>query len=280
MAERMVRVNGVDLCVEAFGDPRDPVVLLIQGVGASMLWWDERFCRSLAERGRRVIRYDARDTGRSVVYEPGRPGYTGGDLVADAAGVLDALGAERAQVIGVSAGGAFAQLLALEHPDRVDGLVLISTTAAVPLGRDLPPPTEEFVRFVSGFTIDWGDVASVIDAQVAYARLLAGGVRPFDEAAVRDLVRRDVERATDVAALQNHDLIADDGRVHPPLSSITAPTLVIHGTADPMFPLAHAEALAEAIPGARLLLLDGAGHGVDRTDWPVVIDAAVDLGSA
>lgn len=273
MAERMVRANGVDLCVEVFGEPQDPAVLLMQGVGASMLWWEEPFCRSVAERGRRVIRYDNRDTGRSVTDGPGRPGYTGGDLVADAAGVLDALAVERAQLVGVSAGGAFAQLLALDHPDRVDGLVLISTTAALHLDRELPTPTDEFVRFASGFSVDWEDEASVIESQVAYARLLAGGVRPFDEAAIRELVRRDVERASDIAALQNHDHIADDGRERPPLSAISAPTVVIHGSADPMFPLAHGEALAEEIPGARLLVLDGAGHGLDRTDWPTVLDA-------
>ena len=86
-------------------------------------------------------------------------------------------------------------------------------------------------------------------------------------------MRRDVERASDIAALQNHDHIADDGRERPPLSAISAPTVVIHGSADPMFPLAHGEALAEEIPGARLLVLDGAGHGLDRTDWPTVLDA-------
>ncbi|MBL8778443.1 MAG: alpha/beta hydrolase [Acidimicrobiales bacterium] len=273
MAERVVRANGVDLCVEAFGEPQDTAVLLMQGVGASMLWWEEPFCRSLAGRGRHVIRYDNRDTGRSVTSEPGRPEYTGGDLVADAVGVLDALAVERAQLVGVSAGGAFAQLLALDRPDRVEGLVLITTTAALSLDRELPPPTDEFLRFASGFSVDWEDEASVIEGQVAYARLLAGGVRPFDEAAMRDLVRRDVERATDIAALQNHDQIADDGRERPPLSSIAAPTVVIHGSADPMFPLAHGEALAEEIPGAHLLVLEGAGHGLDRTDWPTVLDA-------
>jgi pimeloyl-ACP methyl ester carboxylesterase len=112
--------------------------------------------------------------------------------------------------------------------------------------------------------------------QVAYARVLAGNERPFDEGEARDFVRRDVERAHDFAAAQNHDLLAGDERQRAPLSSIEAPTLVIHGTADPMFPLAHGEALAAEIPGARLLALPGAGHGVQRADWEAIAQAIAD----
>src|SRR5215204_4415444 len=235
----MIQANGVELCIEPFGDPADPPILLVMGIGGSMLWWEEGFCRMLADRRRFVIRYDHRDTGRSVAYEPGRPGYTGADLVADAAGVLDAHELPAAHIVGVSAGGAFAQLLALDFPERVRSLVLISTSPAVPVEPELPPPTEVFGRFVSTARVDWSDAASVIGYQVGYARMLAGGERPFDEAAARDLMRRDAERAGDLAALQNHDSIPDDGRRHAPLSSIAAPTLVIHGTADPMFPIGH-----------------------------------------
>ena len=115
----------------------------------SMLWWEERFCRKLADAGRFVVRYDHRDTGRSITYEPGRPQYTGADLVADAVGVLDGYGIAAAHVVGVSAGGAFAQLIGLDHPDRVLSLVVISSSPATPTDRELPPPTEEFGRFVS-----------------------------------------------------------------------------------------------------------------------------------
>ena len=113
----------------------------------------------------------------------------------------------------------------------------------------------------------------MIDYLVAYARVLAGGERRFEEAEVRDLVRRDVERARDFAALQNHDLLEDEDKPRRPLSSLQAPTLVIHGTADPMFPLAHGQALASEIPGARLLRLEGSGHGVERTDWNAITEA-------
>jgi pimeloyl-ACP methyl ester carboxylesterase len=271
MAERMIEATGVELCAESFGDPGDPPMLLIMGVGASMLWWEEGFCRMLAERGRFVIRYDHRDTGRSVTYEPGRPGYAGADLVADAAGVLDAYGLPAAHVVGVSAGGAFAQLLALAHPERVRSLVLISTSLAVRTRRELPPPSDEFARFVATAKVDWSDAESVIDHLVAYSRGLAGE-RPFDEAATRDFVRRDVDRARNFAAAQNHDLIegASSGK---PLSAIAVPTLVIHGTADPMFPIGHGEALAREIPGARLLALAGAGHGISRRDWETIVGA-------
>jgi pimeloyl-ACP methyl ester carboxylesterase len=230
----------------------------------------------LADGRRFVIRYDHRDTGRSVTYEPGRPDYTGADLVADAAGVLDAYGIPAAHVVGVSAGGALAQLLALDVAGRVRSLVLISTSAALPGDRELPPPTGEFARFVTTARVDWSDAESVVGYLVAYARVLNGDQRPFDETAARELMRREVERARDFAAAHNHDALADDGRPHAPLSSITAPTLVIHGTADPMFPLEHGAALAEAIPDASLLTLEGAGHGVDRRDWETIARAVID----
>src|ERR1041384_325761 len=131
----MIEVNGVELCTEPFGDPGDPAILLVVGCGGSMRGWEEGFCRVLAAGGRFVIRYDHRDTGRSVTYEPGRPEYAGADLVADAAGVLDAYELAAGHIVGVSAGGAFAQLLALDAPDRVLSLTLISTSPAVALER-------------------------------------------------------------------------------------------------------------------------------------------------
>jgi pimeloyl-ACP methyl ester carboxylesterase len=273
VAERMIETNGVELCTEPFGVPSDPPVLLVMGVGASMLWWEEDFCRLLAEGGRFVIRYDHRDTGRSVTYEPGRPRYTGADLVADAVGVLDAYGIAAAHVVGVSAGGALAQLLSLGFPDRVLTLALISTSPATPGERSLPSATERFNDFLASTAVDWSDRPSVIDYLVAYERMLAGGVRPFDEAAWRELVGRDVERARDIAASENHSLIPEGDVPSEPISSIEVPTLVIHGTADPMFPLAHGRALAEEIPGARLLTLEGTGHGVDRADWEPIAHA-------
>jgi pimeloyl-ACP methyl ester carboxylesterase len=272
----MVAVNGVELCTEPFGDSADPPILLVMGIGASMLWWEEAFCRMLAGGGRFVIRYDHRDTGRSVAYEPGHPEYTGADLVADAAGVLDAYGIAAAHLVGVSAGGGIAQEVALDYPDRVLSLVLISTSPAAPGDRGLPPPTAEFGRFVTTAEVDWSDPQSVIEYLVEYSRVLAGEDRPFDEAAFRALATRDVERASDFSAAQNHDLLHGEGGSREPLSSISSPTLVIHGTADPMFPMGHGEALAQEIPDARLLRLEGAGHGVYRTDWEAIVAAILE----
>jgi pimeloyl-ACP methyl ester carboxylesterase len=266
MAERTVRAAGIELCVEALGDPADVPILLVMGLGASMLWWDESFCRMLADGGRYVIRYDHRDTGRSTTYEPGHPGYGSADVVDDAGRVLDGYGLRAAHLVGVSAGGALAQVFALGHPDRVLSLVLISTSPATPGDRDLPPPTDELRRFLAGAAVDWSDEEAVVDHLVEYGRLLAGGRRPFDDVALRDLVQRDVERARNIEAVQNHDLIAGDEPPPGDLSSITVPTLVIHGTADPMFPLPHGEALATEIPGARLLRVEDAGHGIDPAD--------------
>jgi pimeloyl-ACP methyl ester carboxylesterase len=272
----MVEANEVELCTESFGDPVDPPILLIMGVGASMLWCDERFCRMLAEHNRFVIRYDHRDTGRSVTFEPGSAGYTGADLVADAVGVLDAYDVSRAHLAGISAGGAFAQLLALNFSERVLTLVLISTSPVKPVRRELPPPTAEFVRFVRTAEVDWTDAGSVIEYLVEYERVLAGTQRPFDDTVARDLVRRDVERAHDFAARRNHDSLPDGELPPAALSSIGVPTLVIHGTADPMFPIEHGRALAEEIPGARLLPLRGAGHGIERPDWETIAGGIIE----
>ena len=274
--ERVIDANGVELCTETFGDRADAPILLIMGTGGSMLWWEEGFCRMLAERARFVMRYDQRDSGRSTSYAAGHPGYTGTDLMADAARVLDAHDIAAAHIVGVSAGGGLAQELALDRPERVLSLVLISTTFATATGRSLPGATEDFAEFVATARVDWSDEDSMVEYMVGYQRVLAGGERPFDEIAARALMRREIERARNYSAVQNHDLIQDDGGECQPMSSIAVPTLVIHGSADPMFPIEHGEALAGELPNARLLRLKGAGHGVYRADWEAIVSAIVE----
>jgi len=219
-----------------------------------------------------VIRYDHRDTGRSQSWPPGRPGYTGDDLVADAARVLDGFGIAAAHVVGVSMGGALTQVLALDHPERVLSLVLMSTSPAGP-GDGLPGPAAEYVEFLRNATVDPSDPRAVAEGVVAEVRVLAGSERPFDEAAVRALVARDVARADSYLSAGNHMQVEGGEPWRHRLGTVAVPTLVVHGTADPLFPIEHGVALAAEIPGARLMRLDGAGHGLERPDHEAVVRA-------
>ena len=178
-SEMILSVNGVQLCAETFGERRDPAVLLIMGSAASMDWWQEELCELIAAGGRFVIRYDHRDTGRSVSYPPGEPGYTGGDLVRDALGVLDALRVERAQLVGMSMGGGIAQVIALDHPQRASSLALISTSFADRDHSDLPGMSEEAVARLPTAQPEWADRVAVIDYQVELQRACASDSAPF-----------------------------------------------------------------------------------------------------
>jgi pimeloyl-ACP methyl ester carboxylesterase len=262
---------------EAFGRREDPAILLIAGMGSSMDWWEDGFCTALADGGRFVIRYDARDTGQSAHYPVGEPGYGAGEMVGDAIGLLDSYGIGSACVMGISMGGAQAQLAALDHPERVGALVLVSTTAG---GLDGPGPDPALsAYFASAAEPDWSDVDAVIDSQVDYARALAARSVPFDEPGTRALVARALARTIDVrAALTNHGAVQDDRAPWASeLGSIAVPTLVVHGEEDPMFPVGHGEALAAAIPGATLLRLPGVGHEFPPRVWPVVVPAVLGI---
>jgi pimeloyl-ACP methyl ester carboxylesterase len=159
-APRIVQANGVRLCVQTFGYESDPALLLIAGAACSMDWWQDGLCERLADGGCLVIRYDHRDTGQSVTYPPGAPGYDGRDLVEDALGVLDALGVSPAHLVGMSMGGGIAQQLALLYPDRVASLALISSTSAVTReagAPELPAPSHELrQRFAEPLPIRTG----------------------------------------------------------------------------------------------------------------------------
>jgi pimeloyl-ACP methyl ester carboxylesterase len=275
--ERIVRVNGVELCVETFGSREDPAMLLIMGRSGSMDFWQDELCERLAAGGRFVIRYDLRDTGRSVHYPVGAPRYSGSDLVADAVGLLDALGLARAHLVGLSMGGAFAQVAALDHPDRVASLTLIATSPAGP-DPDLPKMTDESVaQFTALAAPDWSDPDSVVEYGVAFSRVLAGRGRPFDADGTRALWRRAVARSVSMkASFANHGAIDGTDRWRERLGEVRAPTLVIHGTDDPVFPPAHGAALAAEIPGAELLLLEGVGHELPPWTWDVAVPAILE----
>jgi pimeloyl-ACP methyl ester carboxylesterase len=274
---RMVRANGVDLCVQAFGEPGDPPILLIMGSGASMDWWEDAFCARLAGGGRFVVRYDHRDTGRSVSYAPGVPGYTGEDLVDDAVAILDALGMGRAHVAGMSMGGAIAQLIALDHRDRVASLTLIATSAG-PGDPDLPGmPAATRAAFAAVSSPDWSDRSAVVAYYTRLARISASPRRAFDEESFARLCERVLDRTTNIASsATNHDLLDGGGRWRERLSGLDVPTLVVHGTDDPVVPIEHGQALATEIPGARLLTLRDTGHELPPSTWDVLVPALLD----
>ncbi|MCT2582822.1 alpha/beta fold hydrolase [Actinophytocola gossypii] len=264
---QLVDVRGVRLAVSTFGARTDPPVLLVAGVGCSMDWWEPDFCAALADAGRYVVRYDHRDTGESVSYPPGAPGYRSEDLVEDPVAVLAALGVSPAHLVGISMGGGLTQLLALAHPEAVRTLTLISTSGGAgdpdlpPMGAFEPPPEP-----------DWSDRAAVLDYHVESQRPYAAATRPFDAEAFRAVAALAHDRTTNPeSAAKNHYLAEGGGPWRSRLPEVTAPTLVLHGTEDPMFPPAHGEALAREIPNARLVPMPGVGHELTRPDWPLVL---------
>jgi pimeloyl-ACP methyl ester carboxylesterase len=210
-----------------------------------------------------VIRYDQRDTGRSVTYEPGAPEYTGADLVRDAVGILDVQEVVAAHIVGMSMGGGLAEWIAIAFPERVASLTLVSTGPGS--GDDLPPMSDELRSVFDDPPPDpdWSDREAVVESVVEGWRPY-GGTHPFDESRLREIAERAFDRSTCIeSSMKNHWLIESGGDApgRGALREIRAPTLVVHGTADPFFPVAHGEALAREIPHARLLLLEGMGHG-------------------
>jgi len=280
MGETFVTVGDVQLCAEEFGERAYPSILLISGAAASMDWWDAEFCERLAAGGRHVIRYDHRDTGRSTSYPPGKPGYSGRDLVADASALIDRLADGHAHVVGVSMGGGLAQDLVVRDPAQVASLTLIATS---PIARrdptPLPPMTERLRRAFADPPPDpdWTDREAVVEFFLAQEELFAGPAG-FDPEQTRTSAERVFDRTVNLeSSAKNHWLVvgADDDDAGPAdLTRVSAPTLVIHGSVDPLFPVEHGKALAAEIPGARLLVLDGVGHQVPpRSTWDTVIPA-------
>jgi pimeloyl-ACP methyl ester carboxylesterase len=269
--------EGVQLDVEVLGDEDAPAMLLLGGAGWSRDWWDDDLCARLVTRGRRVVRYDPRDTGASTCWPVGAPGYTGQQLVTDALAVLDAVGVARAHVVGLSAGGGTAQELALAHRERITALTLIATTAIDP-GGDLPGPTPA-IRAVfadEGPGPDWSDPEAAVTALVEAERPFAGP-DAFDEKRIRAIAERVVARSRDLAASTTNPFLVTDGGGPTGVRELAGlPVLVVHGTADPVFPVEHGRALAAAIPGARLLELEGMGHQVPpEPTWDRFVDAAL-----
>ncbi|HEX5734474.1 MAG TPA: alpha/beta fold hydrolase [Blastocatellia bacterium] len=274
MKTKHINTNGVELFSESFGDHSDPTILLIMGAMASAVWWPEEFCRRLADRSRHVIRYDHRDTGRSVSYAPGQIEYSVEDLADDAVNILDAYGIDRAHLVGMSLGGFLSQLVALKYPDRVLTLTLISSERLGPEDPAMPPMDPKVPAYhAQGSAVDWSDRESVVEYSVGAWRLLSGSAHPFDEEAIRTLAAQDFDRTNNLLTAMNHALLSGGERWFGRLDEVRVPALVIHGTEDPVLPYAHALALTEALPDAKLLTLKGTGHELHRNDWGTIIDA-------
>lgn len=270
---RMVQTGRVQLATETFGSERDPAILLVMGATASMLGWPERFCDDLARRGFFVIRFDHRDTGQSTTLPPGQAAYAAEDLAADVVGILDAYRLEKATLMGMSLGGYLAQMVALQHPERVRSLVLL---AAEPLGWDGPAlpniPDEFFEHFATLQTLDWSDRGEVIGFLQRIDEMSAGSGQRFDAAQARARIERVLERTQSPASMFNHAsmTLRDDwtGRFR----EIRRPVLVIHGEDDPLLPVENGRAIASGIDGAEIHVIAGMGHELPASRFATISD--------
>jgi pimeloyl-ACP methyl ester carboxylesterase len=285
--EHFADVNGQRLCYETFGDQADAPLLLIMGLGAQMVLWDDEFCAALAARGFYVIRFDNRDIGRSSSVNEvvkvdlpslmmqamqGKPiasPYKLRDMAEDAAALLDHLKIPAAHVVGASMGGMIAQELAMILPARVLTLTSIMSTTGAP---NLPPPKPEGAAVLMAPPVLTRD--DYIAAFGRNWRVLRAGVFPEDEAKDKARAARMWDRGTNPAGVARQLLaIFASGDRTQRLGSVRMPTLVIHGTPDPLVPVEAGRATAAAIPGARMLELANMGHAIPMAIWPQVIDA-------
>ena len=274
--------RGVTLCYETFGEPSNPAALLIMGLGTQMIGWQEDFCGELAARGLYVVRFDNRDIGHST-HMRGRPPttlqllrrssraarYTLGDMAEDAVGLMTELDIAPAHVIGASMGGMIAQTIAARHPSRVRSLVsIMSNTGGIRSGQ---PSLRAYRVLLSRAPRE--REAFVTHMQMVFATIGSASM-PRDQADLRMIAGVSYDRDHDPSGpgRQLAAIIAAGNRT-PELRRIVAPTLVIHGTADPLIAPSGGRATARAIPGSELLMIEGMGHDLPRMAWPRLIDA-------
>ncbi|MFJ3137388.1 MULTISPECIES: alpha/beta fold hydrolase [unclassified Streptomyces] len=261
-----VDANEVTLGVESFGDDDAPLVLLAGGT--TLLSWPDALCERLAAGGRRVVRYDLRDSGASTTLDPEAPAYTLRDLAADAAALAGALGGRPAHLAGIGVGGMVAQVAALDHPDVFSALTLVGTRAVAPgpPDDDLPDHDQATMSRLFGHAMpDWSDREAVADFAAAGAEILGD-----DPVAARAVAARVWDRTPGTApAVQMANQLGMvfsrldcTPRWRERLPEIKLPTLVVHGRRDPFFPVGNAEAIAREIPGARLLVLEEAATAI------------------
>ncbi|MGA5147403.1 alpha/beta fold hydrolase [Streptomyces griseoincarnatus] len=276
-----VTANGVTLGVESFGADDAPLVLLVGGT--TMLSWPDALCERLAAGGRRVVRYDLRDSGASTTRDPEAPAYTLRDLAADAAALADVLGGRPAHLAGIGVGGMVAQVAALDHPDAFSALTLAGTRAVAPgpPDDDLPDHDQATMGRLFGHAMpDWSDREAVADFAAAGAEILGD-----DPVAARAVAARIWDRTPGTApAVQMANQLGMvfsrldcAPRWRERLPEIRLPTLVVHGRRDRFFPVGNAEAIAREIPGARLLVLEEAATAIPDTAAGTVTEAMLTL---
>lgn len=284
---QMARANGIELCYEIFGAPDAEPLVLIMGLGAQMIHWDDEFCRQLAARGFRVIRFDNRDIGKSTQMKGGKrlgglellklklfktpvaAPYKLYDMATDTISLLDALHIKRAHIVGASMGGMIAQEIAIVFPERVRSLTSIMSTTGNP---KVPGPTREASALLLAPPVTTRDEFIVRFAQTW--KLLRVGSFPQDEALDRERAIRTFERGLHPEGVgrQLRAILASGSRKER-LAKVKAPTLVIHGTVDPLVRPEGGKDTAASIPGAKLLMVEGMGHALPIPIWPQIIDA-------
>jgi len=279
--------NGIRLCYDTFGDAAAPPLVLIMGLAAQMIAWDEGFCTQLAGRGYRVIRFDNRDIGLSTRFDAagvpdvgaalmaalqGKPvsaPYRLEDMALDTVGLLDALGIERAHVVGASMGGAIAQTIAIHHPSRVRTLTSIMATSG---GPGLPPPTPEAMAVLMKPAP--ADFEAYAQSYAQTWKVLRAGAFAEDEARDRAKAEENFARGLNPAGVARQlAAILASGSRQAALASVAVPALVIHGDADPLVPLGCGLDVARRVPGSRLAVMEGMGHALPISFWPRIIDA-------
>ena len=285
--------NGVELEYELTGPEDGPPLLLVGGLGVQIISWTENFVAALADRGFRVITYDNRDIGLSTKHDDWGPAdiktafkqarakekveapYTLEDMADDAAGLLDALGIDKAHIVGSSNGGAIAQTLAIRHPDKIATMVSIMATSG---RRGLPRPEGEVAEWLARPRNPSGTREGAMDEAVSTSHLIGSPGFPRDEQVLRDRAGRLYDRSFYPAGNSRHllaSIASGDGRAAR-LGDISAPTLVIHGRDDPLVDLACAEDVQKTIPGAEMLVIDGMGHDYPDGAVSQIADAVLD----
>ncbi len=283
MAEQFCDIGGgITLCYERFGSESDPPMVLIMGLGTQMIGWPDEFCALLADRGFHVIRYDNRDIGRSSRIQGAPPTprqlitrkiepvlYRLNDMAADAAGLMRELGISPAHVVGASMGGMIAQTLAAREPDSTRSLVSIMSNTGY---RWKGQPAFSIYRYLLRKAPE--DREGYIEYTTKVFEAIGSRGLPFDKDRVRDMVARSYDRGHDPAGpgRQLGAIIASGDRTQE-LGQIRAPTLVIHGSKDKMVAKSGGVATAKAIPGARLMIVEGMGHDLPDAAWPQLVDA-------